>query len=54
MASRAELDQVKERLVAAGGEAGEIQDLGGQWSLFFRDVDGMELEVLAPTDVADT
>jgi catechol 2,3-dioxygenase-like lactoylglutathione lyase family enzyme len=44
------LEQVRERLVAAGAETGEIQQLGGEWSLFFRDVDGMELEVCAPTD----
>lgn len=43
--SRDVLDQVKERLVAAGAEVGEIQQLGGEWSLFFRDPDGMELEV---------
>jgi hypothetical protein len=34
--------------VSAGADIGEIQQLGGDWSLFFRDVDGMELEVLAP------
>jgi len=28
-------------------EIGEIQRLGGEWSLFFRDPDGMELEVCA-------
>ena len=34
---------------AAGADIGEIQNLGGDtWSLFFRDVDGMELEVCAP------
>ena len=48
--SRAELEQVKARLVAAGADIGEIQDLGGEWSLFFRDLDGMELEVCAPMD----
>lgn len=48
--SRAELERVKERLVTAGAEIGEIQDLGGEWSLFFRDIDGMELEVCAPID----
>jgi catechol 2,3-dioxygenase-like lactoylglutathione lyase family enzyme len=48
--SLAELQQVKERLVAAGADIGEIQDLGGEWSLFFRDIDGMELEVCAPLD----
>ena len=42
------LEQVKGRLVAAGADIGEIQHLGTDWSLFFRDVDGMELEVLAP------
>jgi catechol 2,3-dioxygenase-like lactoylglutathione lyase family enzyme len=44
------LELVKQRLVAAGADIGEIQDLGGEWSLFFRDVDGMELEVTAPID----
>ena len=41
------LEKVRERLVAAGAEIGEIQRLGGEWSLFFRDPDGMELEVCA-------
>src|SRR6478752_939353 len=45
--SLAELEQVKQRLVDAGADIGEIQRLGGEWSLFFRDVDGMELEVCA-------
>ncbi len=48
--SLATLERVKERLVAAGADIGEIQQLGGDWSLFFRDVDGMELEVLAHAD----
>jgi catechol 2,3-dioxygenase-like lactoylglutathione lyase family enzyme len=48
--SLAELQQVRDRLVAAGADIGEIQDLGGEWSLFFRDPDGMELEVCAPLD----
>ncbi len=47
----ATLEKVKERLQAAGADIGEIQQLGGDtWSLFFRDVDGMELEVCAPAD----
>jgi catechol 2,3-dioxygenase-like lactoylglutathione lyase family enzyme len=47
--SLATLEAVRDRLVAAGAEIGEIQQLGGDtWSLFFRDVDGMELEVCAP------
>ena len=34
------------RLAAAGAqEVGEIHQLGDVWSLFFRDPDGMELEV---------
>ena len=34
----------------AGADIGEIQRLGDEWSLFFRDVDGMELEVCALAD----
>lgn len=44
------LEAVRDRLVAAGAEIGEIQQLGGEWSLFFRDPDGMELEVCAHGD----
>ena len=46
--SRAQLEDAKQRIVEAGGEVGEIQQLGNDWSLFFRDIDGMELEVVAP------
>ncbi|MDP2291382.1 MAG: VOC family protein [Actinomycetota bacterium] len=48
--SRAALDEVRQRLVDAGADIGEIQRLGNEWSLFFRDVDGMELEVCAHAD----
>ncbi len=48
VASRADLDAVHQRLVDSGADIGEIQQLGDMWSLFFRDVDGMELEVCAP------
>jgi catechol 2,3-dioxygenase-like lactoylglutathione lyase family enzyme len=41
------LEKVRDRLVAAGADIGEVQQLGTTWSLFFRDVDGMELEVCA-------
>ncbi len=44
------LEQVRDRLVEAGSDIGEIQQLGDHWSLFFRDIDGMELEVLCPGD----
>jgi catechol 2,3-dioxygenase-like lactoylglutathione lyase family enzyme len=44
------LEQIKDRLVAAGADIGEIQQLGSVWSLFFRDPDGMELEVCCPAD----
>ena len=50
--SRDQLEQVRERLVGAGADIGEIQQLGSEWSLFFRDPDGMELEVCAHTDEA--
>jgi catechol 2,3-dioxygenase-like lactoylglutathione lyase family enzyme len=44
--SPATLELIKERLAAFGAqEVGEIQQLGSLWSLFFRDPDGMELEV---------
>ena len=48
--SRATLELVKERMAAAGAqEVGEIQQLGVvELSLFFRDPDGMELEVCCP------
>jgi catechol 2,3-dioxygenase-like lactoylglutathione lyase family enzyme len=39
------LEAVRDRLVGAGADIGEIQRLGDEWSLFFRDPDGMELEV---------
>jgi catechol 2,3-dioxygenase-like lactoylglutathione lyase family enzyme len=39
------LEQVKQRLADAGADIGEIKRLGSEWSLFFRDIDGMELEV---------
>jgi catechol 2,3-dioxygenase-like lactoylglutathione lyase family enzyme len=45
--SLATLETMRDRLVAAGAEIGEIQRLGSEWSLFFRDPDGMELEVCA-------
>lgn len=48
VADRSALDDVQLRLRAIGADIGEIQQLGTEWSLFFRDVDGAELEVCAP------
>src|SRR5689334_13474196 len=43
--SKATLEAVKEKLAASAAlEVGEIQQLGEEWSLFFRDPDGMDLE----------
>jgi hypothetical protein len=39
------LDGVRDRLINAGADVGDVQRLGSEWSLFFRDLDGMELEV---------
>lgn len=48
--SYAVLEQLVTRLADAGAEeVGEIQRLGDEWSLFFRDPDGMELEVCCPS-----
>ena len=46
--SLASLEAVRDRLVELGTDIGEIHQLGTIWSLFFRDPDGMELEVCAP------
>ena len=46
----ATLEAMRGRLVGAGAEIGEIQRLGDEWSLFFRDPDGMELEVCCSAD----
>jgi catechol 2,3-dioxygenase-like lactoylglutathione lyase family enzyme len=48
--SKATLEAVRDRLATAGADIGEIQRLGAEWSLFFRDPDGMELEVCCAAD----
>ncbi len=49
--SRATLEAVRSRLVDAGAlEVGEIQTLGNELSLFFRDPDGMDLEICCPAN----
>ena len=50
--SLATLEATRDRLVAAGADIGEIQRLGAEWSLFFRDPDGMELEVCCHADAS--
>ncbi len=51
VSSVAVLHDVKTRLLDAGAqEVGEVQQLGQEWSLFFRDIDGLELEVCCPAD----
>jgi catechol 2,3-dioxygenase-like lactoylglutathione lyase family enzyme len=54
VASRAALSEVRDRLLAAGADIGDIQRLGDTWSLFFRDPDGMELEVCTPVETDRT
>lgn len=46
--SLADLQEMRERLLSADVDVGDIQRLGNTWSLFFRDPDGMELEVCTP------
>lgn len=49
--SPATLEKMQERLADAGAqEVGNVQQLGRTLSLFFRDPDGMELEVCCPAD----
>lgn len=39
---------IRERLVAHGASDGTVNDFGSAWSMFFRDPDGLEGEVLVP------
>lgn len=53
--SLATLETMRDRLLAAGAlEVGDIQRLGDEWSLFFRDPDGMDLEVCCPATDSPT
>jgi catechol 2,3-dioxygenase-like lactoylglutathione lyase family enzyme len=44
-ATRADFDEMKGRLIAAGASDGTITDYGTMLSVFFRDPDGMECEL---------
>ena len=49
--SKGTLGKIRERLIENNAqEVGEIQQLGAEWSLFFRDPNGMELEVCCAAD----
>lgn len=51
VANRDELESARERITEAGAlEVGDIQQLGNELSLFFRDPDGMDLEVCCPAE----
>jgi hypothetical protein len=41
---------MRQRLAAAGADVGRVQRLGDTWSLFFRDPDGMGLEICTPIE----
>jgi hypothetical protein len=41
-------ETIRTRLVAAGASDGTVNDFGGALSMFFRDPDGLEGEVLLP------
>lgn len=45
-ASKKAFETIRERLVKAGASDGTVNDFGTQWSMFFRDPDGLEGEVL--------
>jgi catechol 2,3-dioxygenase-like lactoylglutathione lyase family enzyme len=46
VATREALDIVRERLTKLGASDGTVTDFGGALSVFFRDPDGLEAEVL--------
>ena len=39
---------IRDRLIAEGASDGTVTDFGSAWSMFFRDPDGLEGEVLVP------
>ncbi|CAN5619829.1 hypothetical protein BH09ACT7_BH09ACT7_40260 [soil metagenome] len=48
-ASPEAFDSIRQRLVAAGASDGTVNNFGSTRSIFFRDPDGLEGEVLAPS-----
>lgn len=50
VATRADLDLMRQRLLQRGADVGDVHRLSDTWSLFFRDPDGMELEVCTPAE----
>lgn len=47
-ASPEAFEEIRRRLVGAGASDGHVNDFGGALSMFFRDPDGLEGEVLLP------
>lgn len=45
-ASREAFDTIRARLIETGASDGTVTDFGGAYSIFFRDPDGLEGEVL--------
>ena len=50
--NRKTFEQVRQRLMKAGASDGVISDFGSKLSVFFRDPDGLEAEVLWNKDAA--
>ena len=47
-ATREAFDIIRERLIATGAADGTVNDFGSAYSMFFRDPDGLEGEVVVP------
>jgi catechol 2,3-dioxygenase-like lactoylglutathione lyase family enzyme len=47
-ASQEAFDTIRARLIETGASDGTVTDFGGAYSIFFRDPDGLEGEVLLP------
>jgi catechol 2,3-dioxygenase-like lactoylglutathione lyase family enzyme len=49
--SREQLEEIRQRLIRLGASDGTVTDFGRSLSVFFRDPDGLEAEVLWTKDV---